>query len=235
MSGSGTGTPATGITVSTVSVDQWFPDVVPVAQLCPNPIIRREIVNACRDLCERTMLWVTQLDPINVVANTAEYQLATSEAEIAGVDRAQFNSKTIHPTSETALDEDDSQADYNTWRAKTIDIPDRYYVTYDKKIRLVYTPDADLNSGLDVWVYVIPLISATTVPAFLWENFKDMIADGAKGRLKAISDMPWSDMQAAANFLSSYEYQMTAAKQKKHQGFQRGKTRSFVRTRYHDF
>ena len=88
MPGSGTGTPVTGITVSTVSVDQWFSDVVPVAQLCPNPIIRREIVNACRDLCDRTMLWVTKLDPINVVANTAEYQLSTSGAEIAGVDRA---------------------------------------------------------------------------------------------------------------------------------------------------
>ena len=50
-----------------------------------------------------------------------------------------------------------------------------------------------------------------------------------------LADMPWSDMQAAANYLGSYELQMTAAKQKKHQGFQRGKTRSFVRTRYHDF
>ena len=221
--------------MATVSVDQWFADVVPAAQLCPNPIIRREIVNACRDLCDRTMLWTAKLDSINVVANTAEYQLATSGAEIAGVDRAQFNGKTIYPTSETALDEDDSQDNYTTWRAKTTDQPERYYVTFDKKIRLVYTPDAALNSGLDVWVYVIPLISATTVPAFLWENFKDMISDGAKGRLKSIVDMPWTDMQAAANFFNSYEFQMTAAKQKKHQGFQRGKTRSFVRTRYHDF
>ena len=55
--------------MATVSVDQWFPDVVPAAQLCPNPIIRREIVNACRDLCDRTMLWVSKLDAIDVVAD----------------------------------------------------------------------------------------------------------------------------------------------------------------------
>jgi hypothetical protein len=73
------------------------------------------------------------------------------------------------------------------------------------------------------------------VPAFLWENFKDMITDGAKGRLKAISDMPWSDMELAGAFLGSYEAQMTTAKQKKYQGFQRVKTRALVRTRYHDF
>ena len=99
MAGSGTGTPVTGITVSTISVDQWFADVVPVAQLCPNPIIRREIVNACRDLCDRTMLWTVELDPISVVANTSEYQLVTSGAEIAGVDHATFNGRKIEPGS----------------------------------------------------------------------------------------------------------------------------------------
>ena len=221
--------------MATVSVDQWFPDVVPAAQLCPNPIIRREIVNACRDLCDRTMLWVSKLDPIDVVADEAEYQLAASGAEIAGVDRAKFNGKTIYPVSETALDEDESQDDKTFWRDKTTDIPERYFVTFEKKLRLVYIPDANLTSGLEVWVYTIPLISATAVPAFLWENFKDMITDGAKGRLKAISDMPWSDMELAGAFLGSYEAQMTTAKQKKYQGFQRVKTRAIVRTRYHDF
>ena len=221
--------------MATVSVVQWFPDVVPAAQLCPNPIIRREIVNACRDLCDRTMLWVSKLDPIDVVADEAEYQLATSGAEIAGVDRAKFNGKTIYPVSETALDEDETQDDRTVWRDKTTDIPQRFFVTFDKQIRLVYTPDADLTGGLKVWAYLIPAIDAVTVQSFLWENFKDMITDGAKGRLKAISDMPWSDMELAGAFLGSYEAQMTTAKQKKYQGFQRVKTRALVRTRYHDF
>lgn len=223
--------------MATVAVDQWFADVIPAAQLCPNPIIRREIVNACRDLCSRTMLWTVKLDPIDAVANEPEYELATSGAEIAGVDRATFGGKKIDPVSETALDQEDTEEGYNAtpWREKTVAVPERYFVTFDKKIRLVYTPDGDLTGGLQVWVNLIPLIDAATVPGFLWENFKDMISDGAKGRLKAISDMPWTDMNLASVFLSSYEAQMTEAKQKKHKGFQRAKTRSFVRTRYYDF
>jgi hypothetical protein len=222
--------------MATVSVDLWFPDVVPAAQLAPNPIIRREIVNACRDLCDRTMLWTCELTPIDVVANAAEYPLAAGAGEeVAGVDRAQFNGKTIYPTSETALDEDETQDDRTAWRYKTTDIPQRFFVTFDKQIRLVYTPNADLTGGLKVWAYLIPAIDAVTVQSFLWENFKDMITDGAKGRLKAISDMPWSDMELAGAFLGSYEAQMTKAKQKKYQGFQRVKTRAIVRTRYHDF
>lgn len=221
--------------VATVSVDQWFPDVVPAAQLAPNTIIRREIVNACRDFCGRTMLWVEELDPIDVVADTAKYQLTTTGAEIFGADRAKFNGKTIDPTSETALDEDESQEERETWRDKTVAIPERFFVTIEKKIRLVYTPDAALTDGLVVWVNLIPLITAVTVPLFIWENFKDMIADGAKGRLKAIQDMPWSDMNMAVTWLQSFEAQMVKAQEKKHSGFQRVKTRAIVRTRYHDF
>ena len=218
-----------------ISVDLWFPDVIPAAQLCPNPIIRREIVNACRDLCERTMLWVEALDPIDVVGDTAEYALTKTDVEISGADRAKFNGKTIYPTSETALDEDETQEDQTTWREKTTDTPERYFVTFEKNLRLVYIPDADLTSGLEVWAILIPLVDSIVVPIFLWENFKDMIADGAKGRLKSILNMPWTDLKAAGGFLQSYEAKMMPAKQKKFTGFQRVKTRAIVRTRYHDF
>ena len=235
MAGTGTGTPASPASVPVVSVDDWFPEVLPAAQLAPNPVIRREIVNICRDLCERTMLWTGQLDAIDVVADTPDYQMTTTGADIVGADRATFNGKTIDPTSETALDEDDTQEDRTDWRDKTTDIPERYFVTFDKKIRLVYTPDADLTSGLKVWAVFAPLVTATEVPGFLWENFRQMVIDGAKGRLKSILDMPWTDLKSAGIFLDQYEGKMIYAMQKKYKGFQRGKTRSFVRTRYHDF
>lgn len=221
--------------MATVSVDNWFPDVIPAAQRCPNPIIRREVINACRDLCDRSMLWVQELDPIDVVADVAEYQLSLTTADIAGADRATFNGKKIDPVSETALDEDLTQEEPDTWRDKTVDVPERFFVTVDKKIRLVYTPNAALSGGLKVWVYIMPLITAIEVPAFIWENFKDMIADGARGRLKSILDMPWTDLNAASGYLNSFEAQMPAAREKKHKGFQRAPLRSYVRTRYHDF
>lgn len=219
-----------------ISVDLWFPDVIPAAQLCPAKIIRREIVNTCRDLCDRTMLWTLELPAIDVVMDQAEYQLTTTGASIAGADRAAFNGKTIFPASETALDEDDTQIGGNEeWRTKTTDKPERYFVTIEKKVRLVYIPDADLTGGLIVWAILVPDITAIVVPEFLWDNFKDMVSDGTRGRLKSMLDMPWTDLKTAGEFLASYEMQMIDAKQKKHKGFQRIKTRGFARTRYHDF
>jgi hypothetical protein len=182
------------------------------------------------------MLWTLELPAIDVVMDQAEYQLTTTGASIAGADRAAFNGKTIFPASETALDEDDTQIGGNEeWRTKTTDKPERYFVTIEKKVRLVYIPDADLTGGLIVWAILVPDITAIVVPEFLWDNFKDMVSDGTRGRLKSMLDMPWTDLKTAGEFLASYEMQMIDAKQKKHKGFQRIKTRGFARTRYHDF
>lgn len=235
MAGSGSGTPVTPVFEGIINISDWYPDVLPAAQLCPTPIINREIISTCRDLCMRTMLWTEELTPISAVADQATYPLLAAGAEITGIDRASYDGKTIYPTSETALDEDSTQESKEEWRDKTADKPERYFCTFDKKIRLVYIPDADLASAVKVWVNVIPLIDATVVPSFLWENFKDMVADGAKGRLKAILDMPWTDIDVAATFLQAYEFAMVKAMQKKYSGFQRVKTRALVRTRYHDF
>jgi hypothetical protein len=235
MAGAGTGTPITPIPVTSVSLDLWFPEVVPTAIQAPNVVIRRQLADACRDFCKRTMLWTYELPAIDVVANEPEYDLVTTGAEIVGADRAKFDGKTINPVAETALDEDDTQTDMNSWRTQTTDIPERFFITFEKKIRLVYIPDADLAGGLVAWAILQPLITATDVPAFLWENFKDMIMDGAKYRLLSIQDMPWTDMKLAVGFGQSYEFQMTKAKQKKFTGFQRFKTRDIVRTHYHDF
>lgn len=218
-----------------IDLTAWFPEVVPAAKECPDPIIIRHLADTCRDFCRRTMLWTEELTPIDVVANQAEYALVHATAEIVGGDRATFAGKTIKAVSETALDEDDTQTDEDAWRTQTTDIPERFFVNIDKELRLVYIPDADLVGGLVAWVNLQPLIAATQVPGFIWENFKDMITDGAKSRLLSILDMPWSDMKLAVGFGQSYEYQMIAARQKKFTGFQRFKTRDIVRTHYHDF
>jgi hypothetical protein len=233
MAGSGTGTTVTPVSVVNISVDAWFDKVVSGAQLAPNVMIRRDIVEICRDICARTMLWTSELNPIDVVADQAEYSLPIAGADICGVDRAEFNGVNINPTSETALDEDTREVE--EWRPRTIAIPERYFVNEKYEIRLVYIPDAALSAGLAVWAYLMPVPEATEVPLFLYNEFKDLVTLGTLGKLKMRPDMPWSDLQAGAGFMDVYEAKMPMAKQKKFTGFQRVKTRDIVRTRYHDF
>ena len=219
--------------MANISVDAWFDEVVPAAQMAPNIIIRKDIVNACRDFCRQTMLWTAQLVAIDIVADQAEYALAASGADLVGVDRAEYDGNEMNPTSELALDEDTRETEW--WRTRTTDKPERYYVTEAYDLRLVYIPDAALTGGLVVWAYVQPLQTATEVPLFLYNEFKETITLGAKGRLKMRDDMPWTDLEKAIGYMSAYEAMLIPAKQKKFTGFQRTKTRDILRTHYHDF
>jgi hypothetical protein len=224
--------------MATISVDNWLDELIPAAQLCPNPIIRKDIVNACREFCRRTELWTQDLPAISIVADQSEYPLTTTGADIVGGNRATIvgNADPLSPVSEEALDEDEREAEF--WRTKTagsLSEVTRYFVTSNYDIRLVYIPGEALADGLNVNVAVMPLEGATSVPLFLYNEFKEVIANGAKARLKLRVDMPWTDLNLGAGLYDLFEQGIFAGRQKKFTGFQKVKTRDIVRTHYHDF
>lgn len=237
MAGSGTGTQIPPVAVPTISVDTWFDEVIPAAQLCPNKIIRKDIVNACREFCRRTELWTQDLLPIDIVADQAEYPLTVSGADVAGGHRATItgNADPLSPVSEEALDRDTRESE--AWRPRTADLSDvtRYYVTPLYDIRLVYIPNAALVGGLNVNVSVMPLDGSTAIPLFLYNEFKEVIANGAKARLKLRLDMPWTDLNLGAGLYDLFEQGILTGRQKKFTGFQKVKTRDIIRTHYNDF
>lgn len=233
MAGAGTGTQIPPVSVPSISVDAWFDEVKPAAQLCPNPILRKHILNTCRDFCRRTELWEADHLPIDVVAAEPNYPLAISGVDLVGAERVEYDGNPLDAVSAQALDADEREREY--WRTKTTEIPTRYFVDEQYRVRLVYIPNNALVSGLTVVCSVQPLEGATTVPIFLYNEYKDAIALGTKGRLKMISDMPWSDLKAGAGFADVYESLLIKGKQKKYTGFMHTKTRDIVRTHYHDF
>lgn len=221
-----------------ISIESWFDDVVPAAQLCPNPIIRKDILNACRDFCRRTELWTADITAIDIAADTAEYPLVYAGlADIGGGNRASIvgNAYPLDAVSEEALDEDTREVE--AWRTRTSDLAaiTRFYVTPDYNIRLVYIPNAALAAGLNVNVYLMPLETAVDVPLFLYNEYKETIAMGAKARLKLRLDMPWTDVNAGAGHMDIFEQGIVAGRAKKFTGFMKTKTRDILRTHYQDF
>ncbi len=233
MAGTGTGTQVPPIAVPSINIDAWFDEVVPAAQLCPNPIIRRHIINVCRDFCRRTELWEVDHLPIDVVADEPLYQLSVSGIDIVGAERAEYDGQPLGAASAQALDADTREKEY--WRTKTEEIPKRFFVDELYRLRLIYIPTADKAGGLTVVVNAMPLEGATEVPIFIYNQFKETIATGVKARLKMIPDMPWTDFALGAGWSAEWEQLMIEAEQKKYEGFQHVKTRDIVRTHYWDF
>lgn len=224
--------------MATITIDNWMDEVVPAAQLCPNPIIRKDILNACREFCKRTELWTVDLTAIDIVTDQAEYPLIYATADIAGANRAKILGARdpLDAVAEEALEEDTRESG-EYWREKTeapLEIK-RYYVTPDYNLRLVYIPDAGLTAGLNVNAFVMPLETATEVPLFLYTEYKEVIAMGAKGRLKLRPDMPWTDIQTGAGYMDIFDQGVFIGRQKKFTGFMKTKTRDTVRTHYQDF
>jgi len=184
-----------------VNITSWITEVAPGLRFCPNPLIKREVIKTLRDFCKKTKLWYEQLTAIDIVADTAAYALSSSNGDVASVKRAEVGDLAIDPIREDVLDRD-----YTNWRTTTGN-PFAYFVDVSRNINLVYTPATASTGGLDVWVNLMPTLTATTVEDFLYDDHRDIITLGARARLMAHEDRPWSNAQKAEAYRLQYEAQ----------------------------
>lgn len=197
------------------AITSWLPRIQPQVPGCPNPVIKKYLIDVLRDFCEETQLWENnQLTAISLVADQADYALSSLSGDIVAIDSAEIDEVPIRPIT---LFELNSQI--QNWRHTTTRRPLSYLQTASStNITLVYTPSEALTDGLVVWVSLKPLETATTVEDFLWDEYRDAIANGTVGMLKMVDGMPWSDMQSGMIKYATYEAARDTAKIKKIRG-----------------
>jgi len=163
-------------------------------------VLAEAIVATLRDFCRFTHLWKENLDAISVVADTARYTLTTPTtygdvAEIAGVSSVKFKQDgmddtqyyPIKPTSRTYLDSYDVSWEFRTSPQAT----QWFYDHITEELVLVDIPTLASEDGLLPRVFLMPDITATTVPGFLLQKYKYEIAQGAAGYLLRMSTKRW--------------------------------------------
>lgn len=196
------------------NLTKWTKHVAAFVPLCPDPVIENAALYACRDFCQKTLLWdENELDAIDIVATDHTYDLTSTDGDIVAVDFARVDGVPIDPVSVNELNRTQRQ-----WRDLTVSRPSRYIVGMIDEIRLVYTPSKDLTGGLEVWVCLKPLETATSVPDFLYRDYQDTITYGTVARLLEIPNMLWSDIKLSAHFGTKYENGRDTAKSKKFTG-----------------
>lgn len=216
------------------AISTWRKYVSPNAGGQITTVIDQYVLDTIRDFCERTRCWQVKLDSINVVAGTAGYALSTiispaivAIGDVVKVMKAKYNDELINPVKEEYLNEFEPE-----WEDETDSYPERYYVTQNQYIYLVYTPAASLSSGLDVWVAIKPLLTATTVEDFIYNEYRMAIVDGACSRLMRVSGIPKEDLKIADYFSNAYELAVARAKAKVERGLSlaslKGKATGFI-------
>lgn len=153
---------------------------------CPDPLIDDAIIDAAIDFCRRTRA-VTESLSLSTVVGQAAYPLATSAGTRAS--RVQRVERGTIPLSESSKPVFDANH-----HLRAAGVASHYYLDDDS---LVLGPIPDAVDTLVLSVVVEPVIGATTVPDVLYNDWRRVIASGAKAILLATPKVPWQSLADA--------------------------------------
>lgn len=150
--------------------------------------------DAGREFCRRTEAWRIELDPIDIVADQAEYDFDTEIPWDATILRMIWV-KTGGTTSDP--------------------IPDSYYVMVDDttmEFQDSVIPSAALTDGLVVKMALMPRLSSVELSEWFLEHWAEAIVGGALSRLLQQEKKPWYNPELAKQFFLDWRRGLCHAK-----------------------
>ena len=188
--------------------EDYIPYILPEVIACPSPSIMDAVRSAAIEFCEQTHLWRNTSEATDITEGVSEYSFTPPDgAKVVTVVYAEISSTQLVATSVTTLDEQ-----YSGWRTLTESVPSRFFVKEEGIITLVGEPSEDITGGLIVDVILKPSRASTSAPDFLFEDWVEVIAEGALARLQGVPGKLWSDRREADRHRSSFERGMIRAK-----------------------
>lgn len=212
------------------NIVDFVPGVAPAVPLCPTKIIRDNIIESARIFCEKSKIWIKDLDPISQVANQPLYDLTAVQVtgegdtlgnlyDMVGIEHVEIDQQSLDFTSERYLNSNE-----RGWRRHSQNVPRRCYGTPDRQLRLVFNPSSNRTDVIDVWVSVMPLRTATVVDDFLFTDWKRGIEYGAIALLKEIPSMPFTDVQSSMYYWNRFQEELDIALERKMSGYDEGQS-----------
>lgn len=204
----------------------FLPVVAPAAPMCPTKIIKEKIIEAVRKFCHETKLWTVRVEEQGLTANTASYDLTAMNTydddqvtiaetgEIVAIDHLEIDQMGLITTSIAYLNENE-----RGWRSRTEPVPRRFCMGPDRNVVFVYTPSQAKTDGVDIWLSMKPLWTATTVEDFFYSDWRKAIEYAAQALLLEIPKMPWSDPETSTVMWMKFNGELEDAFEHKAAGY----------------
>lgn len=173
----------------------FYDDVLLDCARCPVPVALQAIRLAVRELCEKSRIWTHTTAAQPAVANQPSYTIVLpADTEVVSVLGGYYNDQWLEPESQDALD-----ARFGRWQSRT---GGPQYVTHDAPSVAIVVPYPDVVEATDAFrwrVALRPTLASTAFdPSSLFCNdFYSEILHGAKARLMASPDKPYTDLKLA--------------------------------------
>lgn len=179
--------------------DTFFPDVLLDVPGCPPEVAIRAIRNTVIEFCEKTLINQVTQDPISLRAGLTDYDLdAPAGYRVQKVMRAWYLGSELAPV---APDDIPSPDVYNpniagyTPSKSTIS---GYTQKDSESVSFMPIPNQDAPQSITMRVALVPLRDSTKFDDFLYEQWGEYIACGAKARLMLTPGKPYSNQNTAA-------------------------------------
>ena len=157
------------------SIDQFFRRVSHVARGCPTAVLTDAVLQAAEDFCERTWLWLEDLPPIQTVDGQTAYTVAA-------------------PTYAAIL----------AIKSLTIDGSTAPF-TSSTRNRVTLVSDPGPDKALVAEAALKPSRTAKVLPDFLYVEWQDAIAAGARFKLLDMHGAEWHQPQLADKYRLEFE------------------------------
>lgn len=183
--------------------------VTPELTGCPDVVAIEYLRDAVIEFCDRSWYWAEELSPINTVANTATYTLSAPSGEsiISSIISVSHKDTVLKRRTETEMDrlisgwKDEGGLQANSYTSTVVNV-----------IRLYPYPTDSVTGAIKARVALKPSRTATTIPQSIYDNYLEAIAAGAKSRLMAMTNQPWSNPAMSAYYQSIFDRGITSAK-----------------------
>lgn len=194
-----------------IAYDAFLSELLPFARNCPDLTIEAAVRQATIELCEKTEIWQTELDPISAIAGQYAYDLEppanTSIHRIMSL--IDQNGRRLEPVTSGMLDHRSPD-----WR-NTPGIPE-FFIRQDEQNELWIAPPpatAFTNAFL-MRVVLKPSVTSAAASNFIMTDYRDTIVYGAIARLLRMPDRDWSNFKTAAVYYSMFQEQLGIAEKR---------------------
>lgn len=180
------------------------------------PMVDLHLVAVAREFCEKTNAWRATFDPVNLVADLAEYDLEPSESqsEAVRIERLTINDVLLWDRSWNADKPDDAAPTYpNHLPPFTIDGDLLTLTLIADEI-----PTAAAAGGLVAVGSMKPKVAATQLPDFLLTVHSEAIRYGTLARLLRMGKKPWADRELSVFYDQKYQQALNYAANNADQG-----------------
>ena len=186
--------------MANTTYESLLPEILPMVIGCPDNLIINSIRRAVIELCEKAGVYQKELDPINTVSGTYEYDLEPPTGTVVHkILWVTHKGEALEPLTTSLFEERQPK-----WRDDSGTT--KYFVKQGQQfVWLVPVPDTTLTSSTILRAELRPKDTSTACDSEVMSDYRDQILNGTLFRLLRVPGRDWTDFASAQVYASLFQ------------------------------